>query len=238
VVYEIKEEAPAGIQKAGFLTRSLTGGAFALIWLAGVVLGLRWYALPILCVVVAAIGIHEFLQLRRGFARTWLNVILGFLYLTIPLACVVVIRALPGIGLGLAVTLMLSVWGADTAAYVFGSLLGRHKLVPKLSPKKSWEGFIASLIVSVLVWMIAPLFFFDGGLKWWLGALMGLIVAFVGLAGDLFESYLKRKAGVKDAGTILPGHGGVLDRFDSLLAAAPVVLILVSLLSFATFLGS
>ncbi|MCL2332854.1 MAG: phosphatidate cytidylyltransferase [Actinomycetia bacterium] len=238
MTYELKEEAPAGIHKAGFMTRSLTGAAFAIVWLAGVVLGLRWYALPILCAVVTGIGVHEFIQLRRGFAPGWLNVIVGFLYLAIPLACLIMIRALPVIGLGLAITLVFSIWGADTAAYVFGSLLGRHKLVPKISPKKSWEGFIASIIVSILVWVIAPRFFFTGGIWWWLAVIMGVIMALVGLGGDLFESHLKRRAGVKDAGTILPGHGGVLDRFDSLLAAAPVTLILISILSFARFLRS
>lgn len=230
MAYEIKEETPAGIQKAGFITRALTSTVFALVWLVGVCLGFRWYILPVLCAAVTVIGVYEFIKLTKGRLSLWLSAALGFLYLAVPLACFLVLRIwtlLP------ALTLLFSVWGADTAAYVFGSLFGRHKLVPKLSPKKSWEGFIASVVFSILVWVVMPLIVnaisksAANGITSFgvFGIVCGLLTACAGLAGDLFESYLKRRAGVKDAGTILPGHGGILDRFDSLLAAAPVTLI-------------
>jgi len=246
VAYEVKEEAPAGIQKAGFMTRALTSTVFALVWLGGVWLGLRFYVLPLLCVIVAVIGVHEFIQLTKGRLATWASVALGCLYLVVPLACLVRLRAysfggyLPElgfteVGLGLTITLLFSIWGADTAAYIFGSLFGRHKLSPKLSPKKSWEGAIAGFIVSMTFWALLPRLFFSGGLGLFgLGApssaAFGLVIALAGLGGDLFESWLKRRAGVKDSGTILPGHGGILDRFDSLLAAAPIALILAAVM--------
>ena len=224
------------------MTRALTSTVFALVWLVGVILGFRWYVLPALCAIVAMIGIHEFIRLTKDRLPSWLSILLGFLYLTIPLACFLLLRIW---GLLFALSLLFSVWGADTAAYIFGSLFGRHKLAPKLSPKKSWEGFIASVFFSVLVWMIMPLIVnaidknaangivsFGG-----YGVILGLIAAVVGLGGDLFESWLKRRAGVKDAGTILPGHGGILDRFDSLLAAAPVIMIAVFVLSMGFWTG-
>ena len=236
MAYAIQEEAPAGIQKAGFMTRVLTSTVFALTWLIGVILGFRWYVLPLLCAVVAIIGVYEFIKLTKARLPLWSSAVLGVLYLVIPLACFLLLRAW---GLLFALSLLFSVWGADTAAYIFGSLLGRHKLAPKLSPKKSWEGFIAGVFFSVVVWMVMPLIVnaisksVTNGITGFgvFGVVAGLLAAGAGLAGDLFESWLKRRAGVKDAGTILPGHGGILDRFDSLLAAAPVILIAVVVVS-------
>lgn len=217
-----KEEAPVGLSHTSFLTRTLTSIVFAVVWMAGTLIGFQYFVLPLLCIVVAALGLHEFMQLTRRFMPLWAVVLLGFFYLAVPLGCFLGLRSLR---LSLAVTLMLSVWGADSAAYIFGSTFGRHKLAPKLSPKKSWEGFLAGVVISMLVWVIVPLLF---SLKGWglsSGLIFGGTVACAGLAGDLLESHLKRRAGVKDAGTILPGHGGVLDRFDSLLVAAPVTLL-------------
>lgn len=236
MAYVIKEEAPAGIHKDGLMTRVVTSAVFALVWLAGICIPLKYFLLPLLCAVVAGFGVYEYLQLTKGHGPTWLNAVLGVLYLVLPLSCLLILRSLSGIGLGLAVTLTLSVWGADTAAYIFGSLFGKHKLIPKISPKKSWEGAIAGLLLSMILWTVVPRFFFAGGLGWIIGPAVGLLVAVAGLGGDLFESHLKRHAGVKDSGTLLPGHGGILDRFDSLLVAAPVATLSISVVILITFL--
>jgi phosphatidate cytidylyltransferase len=115
---------------------------------------------------------------------------------------------------------MVSVWANDTAAFLVGSAWGRHKLAPKLSPKKSWEGSIGGFAASAAVgW---------GGLVWLgaepllpvLGAL--LVSSLAAQVGDLVESMLKRAADVKDSGTMVPGHGGLLDRLDAIILAAPV----------------
>jgi phosphatidate cytidylyltransferase len=118
--------------------------------------------------------------------------------------------------------MLLVIWIADTAAYISGRLWGQHLLAPTLSPKKTWEGFIFGLLVTFFSAMLM-LYFFQG-IKPTLSQ-MGLLVLLTSLAavaGDLFESQLKRLRGLKDSGQLLPGHGGILDRIDSLLAAAPV----------------
>ncbi|MEZ4648846.1 MAG: phosphatidate cytidylyltransferase [Candidatus Eisenbacteria bacterium] len=113
------------------------------------------------------------------------------------------------------------VWAADTGAYAFGLLFGRHRLWPAVSPKKTWEGAIGGVVATILVAALAggP---FGVGLSLGEAVVAGVLVGIAGPLGDLFESRLKRVAGVKDSGKLLPGHGGVLDRFDSLFFAAPV----------------
>jgi phosphatidate cytidylyltransferase len=129
-----------------------------------------------------------------------------------------------GTGNGPAWTLfaLLIVWVADSGAYFAGSRYGRHKLAPRISPGKSWEGFAGGLLATLLLAAVAlPVL----GLPWQrLGALLLLTgVSFLfSVSGDLFESLLKRHAGAKDSSDLIPGHGGVLDRVDSLLAALPV----------------
>lgn len=110
---------------------------------------------------------------------------------------------------------------ADIGAYAVGSQLGRHKIAPRLSPNKSWEGLVGGLVVAALVgWGLATWLFpeFDDGRA----VLVGLACAVAGFGGDLFESMVKRDLGIKDFGSLLPGHGGVLDRVDAILAALPV----------------
>lgn len=112
------------------------------------------------------------------------------------------------------------VWGGDTAAYFAGKAFGRHPLAPAISPKKTVEGSVANLAACALI--AIPLGDWIG-YPWWLGLICGVIAGVFGQLGDLFESYIKRKADIKDSGTLLPGHGGVLDRLDSILFTAPLV---------------
>ena len=149
-------------------------------------------------------------------------------------------------GPSLLVLLLFAVWAGDTSAYYFGRAWGRHKMAPKLSPGKSWEGAVASVAGSVLMaWALVGLSnvlqapWNSGVLAWmeracpsavisypdelWYWLLLAVIINLAGQVGDLAESALKRSAGVKDSGSLLPGHGGVLDRIDALLLAAPVL---------------
>lgn len=116
-------------------------------------------------------------------------------------------------------------WVGDTAAYYAGRKFGRHRLAPVVSPKKSWEGATASVIGSV-IFGVLYLGKFEPAFPWWGVTLMATLANIAGQFGDLAESAIKRGAGVKDSGTLLPGHGGVLDRLDSSLFALPAVYLL------------
>ena len=120
----------------------------------------------------------------------------------------------------------LVVWLTDTGAYIFGRLMGKHKLWPVISPNKTIEGFIGGLICSLIVPIVMLLFFVDFNLNIWLLLLVTIILSIFGQLGDLVESGFKRHFGVKDYGRILPGHGGILDRFDSFMFVLPLLNIL------------
>lgn len=117
-------------------------------------------------------------------------------------------------------SLVLCVVAADTGAYAVGSQLGRHKFAPLISPSKTWEGVGGSVLFSALVGVACALLFLD--LQWWVGVILGVVCSLAAILGDLVESLIKRDAGIKDMSNFLPGHGGVMDRLDSMLAAVPV----------------
>lgn len=114
------------------------------------------------------------------------------------------------------------IWSNDTFAYLTGRLIGKHKLFERISPKKTWEGFFGGMIFSFLAGILLAYFLNDSYLKF---TIYALIASIIGTLGDLVQSMLKRSVNVKDSGTILPGHGGILDRFDAVLFVAPVVFI-------------
>jgi phosphatidate cytidylyltransferase len=133
------------------------------------------------------------------------------------------IKFSPGIILGFFILL----WANDTAAYLIGITFGKHRLLERISPKKSWEGFFGGVIIAAAIaWLLSG----------WLGVLdrkgwiiVSVIISIAGTYGDLVESMLKRSQGVKDSGTIMPGHGGFLDRFDSVIISFPLVYLYISL---------
>lgn len=126
------------------------------------------------------------------------------------------------------VTLLLLVVANDTFGYLLGAFFGRHPMAPKISPKKSWEGFAGSVGGAVLIGVLASLFLLD--LPWWFGLVLAIATVAAATGGDLAESMIKRELGIKDMGTALPGHGGVMDRLDSIVFASPVAYVLSSTL--------
>ncbi|MGK2309226.1 phosphatidate cytidylyltransferase [Cutibacterium sp. V947] len=124
-------------------------------------------------------------------------------------------------------TWILSVVASDTGGYAVGVLFGKHKMAPRISPRKSWEGFAGSVSMAALVGWACLSGLLDAPV--WAGLLLGVILAFTGTAGDLVESMIKRDAGIKDMSNFLPGHGGVMDRLDSVLFSAPFAWLVMSL---------
>jgi phosphatidate cytidylyltransferase len=143
--------------------------------------------------------------------------VLGAGWIGLGLGHLVLLRAIPVHAQLAALTVILAVFASDTAAYATGRLLGRHKLAPLTSPKKTWEGFIGGTIVAILVPFFAM--YKEHFLSVPQSLLLGVVIAIAAPLGDLFESALKRDMQVKDAGTLLAGHGGVLDRIDAPLFA-------------------
>ncbi|MCH5642383.1 MULTISPECIES: phosphatidate cytidylyltransferase [unclassified Gordonia (in: high G+C Gram-positive bacteria)] len=118
-------------------------------------------------------------------------------------------------------TLMIVVVCSDVGGYAAGVLFGKHPMAPAISPKKSWEGLVGSLLVGTIGAVCSVLFLLDS--HWWVGAVLGPVLVVCATLGDLVESQVKRDLGIKDMGTLLPGHGGIMDRLDSLLPSAFVV---------------
>jgi phosphatidate cytidylyltransferase len=148
--------------------------------------------------------------------------ILGLIYISLPLMLLNDIVYLSGAFNGnILLGIFILIWASDTGAYVFGVSFGKHKLFKRISPKKSWEGFIGGVLISQLAAFLLAYYFGQFSYQYW-GILAGIIVVF-GTIGDLVESMFKRSVGIKDSSNILPGHGGILDRFDSLLFTIPII---------------
>jgi len=128
---------------------------------------------------------------------------------------------------GIIIGFFILIWANDTGAYLTGMSFGRHKLMERISPKKTWEGFIGGIIIaSVVAWFLSGWLGVVDKMHW---VVIALIVSVAGTYGDLTESMLKRSTGVKDSGDIMPGHGGFLDRFDSTIVSFPLVYLFISL---------
>jgi len=150
--------------------------------------------------------------------------ILGLVYIALPISLLWDIAYRENIykyNYHLIFAYFLLIWTYDSMAYVVGSLIGKHKLFERISPKKSWEGLIGGFIFALIIAFIISKFYTELSLKQWF--LFTLLIVIFGTLGDLIESMLKRSANVKDSASLLPGHGGLLDRFDALFLTIPVI---------------
>lgn len=169
---------------------------------------------------------------RRDALASTAYSFMAMLYIAAPLTLLCALRAILPCGQWLVLGMFIMIWLNDTGAYLVGSAIGKHRLLERVSPKKSIEGFVGGVIFAVGA---APLFYYCfpeqfGGFPLATLCAVGLCAGIIGTLGDLVESRIKRTVGVKDSGNILPGHGGILDRIDSLLLVTPAVAVILLLL--------
>ena len=202
--------------------------------IGGVVMsGLAWYegpdALSVgLLVTVLAAMVWRLADGPAGYQRDITAATLVAVYVPF-LGSFAALLAEPGDGAKRVIVTIAAVVLSDTGGYVAGVFLGRHPMAPSISPKKSWEGLVGSLLAAAVGGALMLYFVFDVG-RWW-GAVFGLAISVASVLGDLAESMLKRDLGVKDMSHLLPGHGGLMDRLDSILFAMPTAYLLLSVLA-------
>lgn len=196
------------------------------LWEFGIVssdlLLLNFMILPLILII----------ELYRKSATPFLNAassLLGLVWVVFPLALLNGFfnhESGPGWShSGALLGFFLILWMYDSGAYIFGSVFGRHHMIERISPKKSWEGFLGGSLTGLLTAFLISASFIEFTFLEWM--MIAIIIIVFGTFGDLVESMLKRSTGVKDSGNILPGHGGILDRFDAVLLAAPPVYFLI-----------
>lgn len=181
--------------------------------------------------IAFGIAVKEWIRMTRKTDQFWRDAILGCVYMTICFMTFIFLRTEFDQGIFFTVTLLFGVWASDSAAYFSGKLIGGPKLAPKISPNKTWAGFIGGTIGSGVILVLfdyfVPYFSNMAGLEvlpfapLGMAFVIGALFTVFGQIGDLGMSLYKRKAGVKDTGTLIPGHGGLLDRIDSLMLVTP-----------------
>lgn len=189
------------------------------------------------------VAVRELINMARLLPSPALSGLAGLAYLIIGFGAFYYLRMYYPDGMGLALALMLCIWASDTGAYFAGKLIGGPKMAPSISPNKTWAGLIGGMVSSAAIFALYVRHIggfltektgLDFGILEEAGASMafmlfiGACMTLCGQAGDLLESHGKRKAGLKDSGALIPGHGGILDRIDSLLFAAPVFVLLLA----------
>jgi phosphatidate cytidylyltransferase len=181
--------------------------------------GVVWMLGGILSTFALAFVLKAISQARASATPAVSATVMGTLWIGGGLAFFILLRDLPAHGRLALVTVLLAVWAGDTFAYFGGRLIGRHKMAPAMSPGKTWEGFVFGTAATIFVAFVA--LYKQDFLTIAQSIVLGVVLAVAGPMGDLFESLLKRDAGVKDSGSLLGAHGGMLDRLDAFLFAAP-----------------
>jgi phosphatidate cytidylyltransferase len=221
--WELSGALRRGAKIAVPLPLLLVGGQ-AMVWLA-------WpFGLTGIAVAFAVTAIAVLLwRLQAGSKHYVRDVTAGlFTAAYVPLFCsFATLLTVADDGLGRVLTFLICVVASDIGGYATGVLVGRHPMAPTISPKKSWEGFAGSLVAGMVAGALCVELMLGG--QWWAGALTGALLVVSATLGDLVESMIKRDIGIKDMGTLLPGHGGLMDRLDSLLPTAVVAWAVLSL---------
>lgn len=199
--------------------------------------GISLIALPISVLLYLLILISSAIFIRRqDIMHGVIYSGFGQIYITMPLSLLMFMSYYfpgqpgnDGYHYAPVLAIFVFIWVNDTAAYFIGSLIGKRKLIEHISPKKSVEGFIAGVFFTILASLIFAKLYADFSTLFWIG--FATVIALFGTLGDLFESLIKRTSAVKDSGNLIPGHGGILDRIDSLLVAIPAIYLYLTILS-------
>ena len=209
------------------LKRAISGAFYVVImWL-----GVSYSELSFRCLftILAIVSFYEMWKLRNGKSK-----FLAFAYVLIPFILIQLIvtkEDQQNWNSNLILFMFILTLTFDTFAYLFGVRFGKHKIMPSISPKKSWEGFGGGFVFSIIASYISYSFFFKfEDIRIPLIISISIILPFTATLGDFIESHYKRKAGVKDSGNLIPGHGGILDRMDAFMITIPAIYILTKLL--------
>ena len=208
------------------LKRALSGAVFvAAMWFGTA--NERSY--PALFGIISILCIYEMWKLRKGKSK-----LLAFIYVLVPL-CLIQLLGISdsdtsgkGFNPSLILFMFILTWTFDTFAYLIGKPLGKHKMLPSISPKKSWEGFVGGLVFTLLAsFLVKDLFQFN--YQNFNPYIFATFLPFTATLGDFLESHFKREAGVKDSGKFIPGHGGMLDRMDAFMITIPALYIYINI---------
>jgi phosphatidate cytidylyltransferase len=220
------------IEKAGYtpqtLVGSIIGGLFFILCYVAARQLIPYQFCLLIFPFIVLIFLFEVMRTKPGTLQNSMITLGGFVYTVIPFSLLNFI-VFPGFPKQtdfypwILAGIFLIIWIYDSMAYVGGTLFGRHKMSERISPKKTWEGLIIGTIFAIIMGILNAVMFQSLSTLGWI--ITAIIIVAFGTIGDLFESKIKRDLNIKDSGTILPGHGGFLDRFDSLLFAVPVVYI-------------
>ena len=206
------------------LKRAISGVVYIVImWIGAVTSELSF---RLLFAILGILSIYEMWKLRKGR-----NKFLAFVYVLIPFILVqfILTKEKPEIwNSNLILFMFILTWTFDTFAYLVGIKFGKHKIMPSISPKKSWEGFAGGFIFTIIVSYLSYSYFKFENIK--IPLIISIILPFTATIGDFIESHYKREAGVKDSGNLMPGHGGILDRMDAFMITIPAIYILTKLL--------
>ena len=209
------------------LKRALSGFVYVLIMWFGT--SFSELSFQILFLVLGIVSIYEMWKLRKGKSKVY-----AFVYVLLPFFLIHFFGKIEILNFNsvfdpsLILLMFILTWTFDTFAYLFGVRFGKTKIMPSVSPKKSWEGFAGGFIFSVLASFITTHYFLEVDNS--IALAMSLFLPFTATLGDFTESYFKRKAGVKDSGNFIPGHGGMLDRMDAFMITIPVLYIYLNII--------
>lgn len=207
----------------------LVSFAGAVVYYVFVYLNRKDYLLPVLIAALIALLFVYVFTYPAYSAEDVMDAFFGIAYVAVCLSFIYQTRELED-GMYTVWLIVICSWGCDTMAYVFGRLFGKHKMAPVLSPKKSVEGAVGGVLSAAVFGAvyaaIVGRFMVNGGNKIAVFALIGAVGALISMVGDLAASAIKRNHGIKDYGKLIPGHGGILDRFDSVIITAPIIYLL------------